>query len=89
MNNVKTTIYAPYIEERALLAASYIIETNCTIRECAKKIGVSKTTIHIDLSKRLKNIDLKLYKEVNKILQLNKAEAHLRGGLATSEKYYF
>lgn len=76
-----------YIEERVLLLAAYIIENNATVRQAAKAYGISKSTVHKDMSERLPGINQALAKEVRKILDVNKAERHIRGGLATREKY--
>ena len=75
------------IEERATLLAHYIIETKDTVRSTAKKFGVSKSTVHKDVSDRLLKINPILAKEVREILDENKAERHLRGGMATKMKY--
>ncbi len=75
------------IEERATLLAHYIIETKDTVRSTAKKFGVSKSTVHKDVSDRLLKINPALAKEVREILDENKAERHLRGGMATKLKY--
>ena len=76
-----------YIEESAVEAAKYIISSNATVRETAKKFGISKSTVHKDVTERLEKINPKLAHEARKVLELNKAERHLRGGLATKEKY--
>ena len=76
-----------YIEERALEIGTYIMESNATVRETAKKFGVSKSTVHKDVSERLEHINPSLAAEVRKVLDVNKAERHIRGGLATREKY--
>ena len=76
-----------YIEERAAEIASYIVENNATVRQAAKKFGVSKSTVHKDLSQRLPQYNKRLYLKVRDILDINKAERHIRGGLATKEKY--
>lgn len=76
-----------YIEERALRIGEYIIESNATVREAAKHFGVSKSTVHKDVSERLNYINPVLAGEVRKILDVNKAERHIRGGMATKEKY--
>lgn len=76
-----------YIEERAIEIANYIIEENATVRQTAKKFGISKSTVHKDVSERLLYINPKLAKKVRKILDVNKSERHIRGGLATREKY--
>lgn len=75
------------IEERAISLARYIIETKDTVRSTAKKFGVSKSTVHKDVSDRLLKINPILAKEVREILDENKAERHLRGGMATKLKY--
>lgn len=75
------------IEERAINLAHYIIDTKDTVRGAAKKFGVSKSTVHKDVSQRLVNINYALALEVRKILDENKAERHLRGGMATKLKY--
>ncbi len=75
------------IEERAILLAHYIIETKDTVRSTAKKFGISKSTVHKDVSDRLLKINPVLAKEVREILDENKAERHLRGGMATKLKY--
>ena len=76
-----------YIEERAIVSAKFIINSNATVRETAKKFGISKSTVHKDVTERLEKINPKLANEARKVLELNKAERHLRGGLATKEKY--
>lgn len=76
-----------YIEERAVEIANYIIETKATVRQTAKKFGISKSTVHKDVTDRLQQIDPSLAAEARKILDLNKSERHIRGGLATKEKY--
>ncbi|MDE6712234.1 MAG: sporulation transcriptional regulator SpoIIID, partial [Lachnospiraceae bacterium] len=67
--------------------AQYIIEHNVTVREAAKKFGISKSTIHKDVAERLIQINPALAKEVRKVLDINKSERHIRGGMATKEKY--
>lgn len=67
--------------------AQYVIETSCTVREAAKVFGISKSTVHKDLTKNLKQIYPSLYGEVEMILAKNKKERHLRGGIATKLKY--
>ena len=76
-----------YIEERAVEIAYYIIEHEATVRQTAKEFGVSKSTIHKDVTDRLLQINPILAAEVRKILDINKSERHIRGGLATREKY--
>ena len=75
------------IEERAVKLAHYIIETKETVRSTAKTFGISKSTVHKDVTERLKKINPVLAREVRKILNKNKAERHIRGGLATKLKY--
>ena len=76
-----------YIEERVLLIAKYIIENNATVRQAAKYFGISKSTVHKDVTERLYNINRELYRQVDAVLQKNKSERHIRGGLATRKKY--
>jgi putative DeoR family transcriptional regulator (stage III sporulation protein D) len=76
-----------YIEERAVEIAYYIIENKATVRQTAKAFGVSKSTIHKDVTERLLQVNPSLAAEARKILDLNKSERHIRGGLATREKY--
>ncbi|MGN0435161.1 MAG: sporulation transcriptional regulator SpoIIID [Wujia sp.] len=76
-----------YIELRAIEIAEYIIEMKATVRQAAKKFGVSKSTVHKDITERLEDIDSGLAMEARKVLDLNKAERHIRGGLATRERY--
>jgi len=75
------------IEKRACDLAVYMIETGATVRTAARQFGVSKSTVHKDLSQRLPLYSNALYQQVRKILDLNKSERHIRGGLATREKY--
>ena len=75
------------LEERACDLAVYIIETRTTVRAAAKKFGVSKSTVHKDLTERLPHVNPGLYAQVRVLLDLNKAERHIRGGLATRRKY--
>lgn len=76
-----------YIEERVLELARYIINTNSTVRAAAKKFRVSKSTVHKDVTERLLEINPGLAADVKAVLENNKAERHLRGGMATREKY--
>ena len=76
-----------YIEERAVDIAHYIIEENATVRQAAKKFGVSKSTVHKDVADRLAAIHPALAAEARKVLDLNKAERHIRGGMATKDRY--
>ena len=75
------------LEERACDLAVYIIENQTTVRAAAKKFGVSKSTVHKDLTERLPHVNPGLYRQVRALLDLNKAERHIRGGLATRRKY--
>lgn len=76
-----------YIEERAMEIASYIIENNATVRQTAKMFGISKSTVHKDVTERLVQINETLAKETRKVFDMNKSERHIRGGMATREKY--
>ncbi len=76
-----------YIEERAISIANYMIEQGATVRQAAKEFGISKSTVHKDCQQRLLFINPALAKEVRKVLEKNKAERHIRGGMATREKY--
>lgn len=75
------------IEERAIELAHYIIDSKDTVRGAAKKFGISKSTVHKDVSERLKKINPNLANQVRVILDENKAERHIRGGMATKMKY--
>lgn len=75
------------VDERASLLGEYIVENNATVRAAAKVFGISKSTVHTDVSKRLVRVNPSLYKQVRKVLDVNKSERHIRGGLATKEKY--
>lgn len=76
-----------YIEERAIDIANYIIDYNATVRQTAKKFGISKSTVHKDVTDRLLQINPALAKQARKVLDVNKSERHIRGGMATREKY--
>lgn len=76
-----------YIDERVLKIARYTVQTGSTVRETAKVFGIGKTTVHFDLTQRLPKLDMRLSKKVNKVLEFNLNERHLRGGIATKEKY--
>ena len=76
-----------YIEERAMEIARYIIDNNTTVRQAAKHFGISKSTVHKDVTERLVQVNPALAQEARKILDVNKSERHIRGGLATREKY--
>ena len=77
----------PTIEERACALAVYIIETGATVRATAQHFGISKSTVHKDLQQRLCKCNPALYAQVRPVLELNKQERHIRGGLATRKKY--
>lgn len=74
-------------EDRAVKLGRYIAESKSTVRGAAKKFGVSKSTVHSDVTVRLRKIDPSLFTEVRKVLDINKEERHIRGGIATREKY--
>ena len=76
-----------YIEERAMNIANYIIENNATVRQTAKEFGISKSTVHKDVTDRLMQVNPALAKQARRVLDVNKQERHIRGGLATKEKY--
>ena len=90
--NVKTIFgrlsLKDYIEERAISIANYIIENNATVRQTAKAFGISKSTVHKDVTDRLSQVNPVLAGEARKVLDVNKSERHIRGGLATREKYH-
>ena len=75
------------MEESIVSLALYIIENRATVRAAASRFGISKSTVHKDVSKRLKTINYPLYTQVKEVLEQNKAERHIRGGLATKQKY--
>lgn len=74
-------------EERAILLAQYIIENNATVRQTAKAFDISKSTVHKDVSERIKLLSPSLYEQCRQVLEVNKSQRHIRGGLATREKY--
>ena len=76
-----------YIEERAINIANFIIDSSATVRQTAKQFGISKSTVHKDLSERLPAFNKPLYLQVKQVLDENKAERHIRGGIATRRKY--
>ena len=78
---------ADSIDQRACDLAVYIIENGATVRAAAQHFGISKSTVHKDLSQRLPSFNRKLYEQVRKVLDLNKAQRHIRGGLSTKNKY--
>lgn len=75
------------MEARACDLAEYLLANNATVRTAAKQFGVSKSTVHKDLTERLEKIDPALYQQVRQLLDRNKAERHIRGGMATRRKY--
>lgn len=76
-----------YIADRVLEAAEYLLETGATVRMCARKFSVSKTTVHKDMRERLPQLDKELARRVDRVLYTNRLERHIRGGLATKKKY--
>ena len=77
----------PYIEKRAVEIGTYIVEKSASVRQAAKNFGVSKSTVHKDVAERLPQIDVELAKEARSVLDVNKSERHIRGGMATRKKY--
>ena len=75
------------LEERAERLAQYIIENRTTVRAAAQKFGISKSTVHKDISERLPQFNRALYTQVKEVLEVNKAQRHIRGGIATRKKY--
>ncbi len=75
------------IDDRATRLGEFIVENKATVRRAAKQFGVSKSTVHKDVSQRLKYIDSGLYQDVKNVLAVNKAQRHIRGGMATKRKY--
>jgi len=76
-----------YIEDRCIALGQHIIDNKATVRSTAQKFGISKSTVHKDVSERLRKLNPQLYRNVKVILDQNKAERHIRGGLATKRKY--
>lgn len=74
-------------EERAVLLGEYIVRREATVRDAARVFGISKSTVHTDVSKKLKSVNRELWRQVRLVLDVNKAQRHIRGGLATKEKY--
>ena len=74
-------------DNRAIILGRYIADTGATVRQCAKEFGVSKSTVHTDVTERLGGIDRNLQEEVRRVLDKNKTERHIRGGEATRKKY--
>ncbi len=75
------------VEERAVELGRYILANKATVRRAAKQFGVSKSTVHKDVAQRLRTIDPPLYRQVKQVLEVNKAQRHIRGGMATRAKY--
>lgn len=75
------------VDKRCVEIGEYIRDTGATVRRAAAVFGISKSTVHIDVTKRLRDIDKLLYDDVKKVLEENKAQRHIRGGIATREKY--
>ena len=75
------------LEKRAVMLGKYILQRKATVRSAAKEFGVSKSTVHKDVSERLRYINKPLYLDVKKILEINKSQRHIRGGFATKNKY--
>jgi putative DeoR family transcriptional regulator (stage III sporulation protein D) len=75
------------MEQRACALAVYIIETGATVRTAAQHFGISKSTVHKDISQRLPQYNKRLYEQVRRVLDINKQERHIRGGMATRKKY--
>ena len=75
------------VDDRAAMLGEYIVQNKATVRRAAKQFGVSKSTVHKDVTERLEKINASLAAETRKVLDVNKSERHIRGGLATKEKY--
>ena len=80
-------VYITDFKERCIILGEYIVKTNSTVRATAKQFGISKSTVHKDVTKTLMKYDRSLYEEVESVLQINKKERHIRGGEATRIKY--
>ena len=78
---------ATELQDRAVILGEYILDNKATVRACARKFGISKSTVHKDVSERLPKINPQLYPQVKEVLEFNKQERHIRGGLATKHKY--
>lgn len=78
---------APTDKDRSELLGEYMVKNKATVRACAKQFGISKSTVHKDVSQRLEKINPSLYKKVKKLMDNNKAQRHIRGGMATKAKY--
>ncbi len=77
-----------YIEERVIRCAEYIAETGCTVRACSAHFSISKSTVHKDVTERLRVLNTGLYEQVRRVLNINLSERHIRGGKATKDKYF-
>ena len=75
------------VEERAIELGEYILQNNATVRSAAKRFHISKSTVHKDVSERLQTVNPQLYGQVRHVLEVNKAQRHIRGGIATRKKY--
>ena len=84
---MKSVVLQKDIDERVVMLGKYIAETGATVRAAAERFGISKSTVHKDVSRRLKNLDFDLFIKVSEILSTNRAERHIRGGMATKIKY--
>ena len=80
-------MYISTAKERCIVLGTYMVENNLTVRAVAQKFGISKSTVHKDCTDRLQQINPALAKEVRNVLEVNKQERHIRGGMATKEKY--
>lgn len=80
-------MYSDWVTERTIELAQYILDTHDTVRGAAKKFGISKSTVHKDITQRLECINTPLFLEIKKIMEIHKDERHIRGGIATKEKY--
>lgn len=76
-----------YIEERAIQIGLFVVENGATVRQTARRFGISKSTVHKDITTRLIHVQPELARQAQAVLQINKAERHIRGGQATKEKY--
>ena len=76
-----------YIEERAIQIGLFVVENGATVRQTARRFGISKSTVHKDITTRLVHVQPELARQARAVLQINKAERHIRGGQATKEKY--
>ncbi len=80
-------VYGDGNEERCVILGNYIVQNNATVRSTAKQFGISKSTVHQDITAKLEKVNKRLYDEVKTILDKNKQERHIRGGEATKRKY--